>query len=74
MAARTALAALLEGKPVTVRPTRAWPDKYGRLLGRISVNGIDATLWMIKNGYGKRYSAAVHRALAVVAARKAQHK
>lgn len=61
--ARRATSSLVFGKDVVVQVTGT--DRYGRTLGRVSVNGLDVSLELVRRGMAwhfKRYST--ERALA----------
>jgi micrococcal nuclease len=50
---RAALQAKLQGHTVQVKANRR--DDYGRLLGRVSVDGADLGAWMVLNGHAWSY-------------------
>jgi micrococcal nuclease len=50
---RAALQAKLQGQTVQVKANRR--DDYGRLLGRVSVDGADLGSWMVQNGHAWSY-------------------
>lgn len=61
--AKDALRNLIAGRPVTcvgvVQADGGVRDRYGRLLGRCSVGGVDLAGWMVANGHAlafRRYS------------------
>jgi endonuclease YncB( thermonuclease family) len=61
--ARTALAALAEGRLVTLDTNKR--DRYGRLVGRVSIDGTDIGLTMIAEGHAwafRRYLNELPRA------------
>jgi micrococcal nuclease len=50
---RAALQAKVKSQTVQVRANRR--DDYGRLLGRVSVDGVDLGAWMVQNGHAWSY-------------------
>jgi endonuclease YncB( thermonuclease family) len=56
LAAQRALSAMVRGMPVTISPTRTWPDPYGRIIARVRIGGQDVTKTMIAGGWAKPYS------------------
>lgn len=61
-AARQHLASLCASRTICVIPTRAWPDKYGRLLARVYNNAMqDINHHMIADGYARPYRAKAKR-------------
>ena len=55
--AKTALAALIQGKQITVRSRMSSP--HAAVTGRLTVAGTDVNLWMIKSGHA--WYCASHR-------------
>lgn len=49
--ARRALIKLCQGKHVAVNVEITGTDKYARQLGKLSCNGIDASLYLVEQGY-----------------------
>lgn len=43
----------IEGKAIEIRPTRSWPDKYGRVLAEVYYQGQCLTEEMVSRGHGR---------------------
>lgn len=57
IAAQVHLRSLAEGHLLTIVPTKAWPDRYGRLIARIyDEEGNDLNLAMIMDGFATDFS------------------
>ena len=64
IAAREHLQSLAEGHLLTIIPTKAWPDKYGRLIARIyTEDRIELNMAMIVDGFATEYRAHRRRGL-----------
>lgn len=55
LAAKAALAGLVEGRDVVMCTIRDRQEKYGRYLVKLEVDGIDVNRWMIEQGHAVPY-------------------
>jgi endonuclease YncB( thermonuclease family) len=62
VAAQLALRRLCAATPLMVRPTRRWPDLYGRMLARVTANGLDVSTELLKGGWVSQYNPRLRRA------------
>ncbi len=53
LASRKHLASIVAGKQVTVEYQKR--DRYGRILGKVCINGVDACLEQVKAGFAWHY-------------------
>ena len=59
MASRKHLASIVAGKQVTVEYQKR--DRYGRIVGKVLVNGVDACLEQVKAGFAWHYKKYQHQ-------------
>lgn len=62
IAARERLAALIAAGRVSLVPVQWRPDKFGRLVGRLTVDGVDVATVMIAEGHARPYDGRSRRA------------
>jgi micrococcal nuclease len=62
--AKQYLAAIIEGKIIEVMVTKTWPDRYGRVLGRVYYRGEDICARMILTGHARAYQEGPARSIA----------
>ncbi len=58
LASRKHLASIVAGQPVTIEYQKR--DRYGRILGKVLVNGVDACLEQVKAGFAWHYKKYQH--------------
>jgi len=58
LASRKHLASIVAGKQVTVEYQKR--DRYGRILGKVWINGVDACLEQVKAGFAWHYKKYQH--------------
>lgn len=66
IAARDCLVAATVGGELEVCVTRAWPDRYGRVLAEVVCRSQNLSDWMIQQGHAKIYRGDVPPRLLVV--------
>lgn len=57
--AQCQLAAIVDRGPITVSVTRTHPDKYGRLLAEVIVNGVSVSDTMVATGHAQYWDGKI---------------
>lgn len=60
-AARAAVLALADGRPIRCTPVPGARDRYGRIVARCTVGGVDLARWLVNHGHARpmcRYGGA----------------
>lgn len=55
LAAKAALAELVEGRRIVICTIRDRQEKYGRYLARLFLDDLDVNEWLVREGYAERY-------------------